>query len=159
MQKIMLAKQQDRSQHSLFFSLESTLNHKHPLFILTNKIDWEMFEREFSPLYCPDNGRPAKPVRLMVGLLILKHIRDLSDESVVEQWSENNYYQYFCGEQEFQPRIPCEASELVHFRHRIGKEGVELILRESSVSMVKIRPTRTFTSTPLSRRKYDLPHG
>ena len=55
----------------------------------------------------------------------------LSDESVVEQWSENNYYQYFCGEQEFQPRVPCEASELVHFRHRIGKEGVELILKES----------------------------
>ena len=127
----MLAKQQDRSQHSLFFSLESTLNHKHPLFILANKIDWDMFEREFSPLYCPDNGRPAKPVRLMVGLLILKHVRDLSDESVMEQWSENNYYQFFCGEQEFQPRIPCEASELAHFRHRIGKEGVELILRES----------------------------
>ncbi|CAK7025144.1 MAG: hypothetical protein PETM_01029 [Petrimonas sp.] len=78
----MLAKQQDRSQHLLFFSLESTLNHKHPP---ANKIDWEMFEREFSPLYCPDNGRPAKPIRLMVGLLILKHIRDLSDESVVEQ--------------------------------------------------------------------------
>lgn len=127
----MLAKQQDRSQHSLFFSLESTFNHKHPIFILANKIDWEMFEREFSPQYCPNNGRPAKPIRLMVGLLILKHIRDLSDESVVEQWSENNYYQYFCGEQEFQPRVPCEASELVHFRHRIGKEGVELILRES----------------------------
>ena len=64
----MRAKQQDRSQHSLFFSLESTLNHKHPLFILANKIDWEMFEREFSPLYCPDNGRPAKPIRLMVDL-------------------------------------------------------------------------------------------
>jgi IS5 family transposase len=90
----MLAKQQDRSQRSLFFSLESTLNHVHPLFILANKIDWEMFEREFSPLYCPGNGRPAKPIRLMVGLLMLKHIRDLSDESVVEQWNENNYYQY-----------------------------------------------------------------
>ena len=50
---------------------------------------------------------------------------------MVEQWSENNYYQYFCGEQEFQPCVPCEASELVHFRHRIGQEGVELIFRES----------------------------
>jgi IS5 family transposase len=124
----MLAKQQDRSQHFLFFSLESTSSHKHPLFILANKIDWEMFEREFSPLYCPDNGYAGKPIRLVVGLLILKHIRDLSEESVVEQWSENNYYQCFCGEQEFQPRVPCEASELVHFRHRIGKEGVKLIL-------------------------------
>ena len=78
-----------------------------------------MSERKFSPLYCPDNGRPAKPVRLIVGLLILKHVRNLSDESMVKQWCENNYYQYFCGEQEFQPRVPYEASEPVHFRHRI----------------------------------------
>src|SRR5690606_18899740 len=85
----------------------------------------------FSPLYCPDNGRPAKPLRLMVGLLILKHVRNLSDESVVEQWSENIYYQYFCGAQEFLPSEPCAASELVHFRHRIGEEGIELILKES----------------------------
>lgn len=26
---------------------------------------------------------------------------------------------------------PCEASELVHFRNRIGEEGIELILKES----------------------------
>jgi len=123
----MLTKQKDRSQLSLFFSLESTVNHKHPLFILANKIDWEMFEREFSPLYCPDNGRPAKPIRLMVGFLILKHIRNLSDESLVEQWSENNYYQYFCGENLFVPAAPCKASELVHFRNRIGESGIELI--------------------------------
>lgn len=51
--------------------------------------------------------------------IILKPVRDLSDESMVEQWSENNYYRYFRGKQEFQPRIPCEASELIHFRHRI----------------------------------------
>ncbi len=127
----MLSKAQDQTQHSLFFSLESTLNPKHPLFILSHKVDWAMFEREFSPLYCQDNGRPAKPIRLMVGLLILKHLRNVSDESVVEQWSENNYYQYFCGQQEFVPKEPCEASELVHFRHRIGEKGIELIFKES----------------------------
>ena len=27
--------------------------------------------------------------------------------------------------------MPCEASELVHFRHRIEEEGIELILKES----------------------------
>ena len=127
----MLSKPQDKQQISLFFSLESTLDSRHGLFILSHKIDWAMFEKEFSPLYCPDNGRPAKPIRLMVGLLMLKHIRNLSDESVVEQWSENAYYQYFCGQQEFLCKLPCEASELVHFRHRIGEPGVELILKES----------------------------
>ncbi len=29
------------------------------------------------------------------------------------------------------PVAPCEASELVHFRHRIGESGIELILKES----------------------------
>ncbi|MDD3724658.1 MAG: IS5/IS1182 family transposase, partial [Bacteroidales bacterium] len=47
------------------------------------------------------------------------------------QWSENNYYQYFCGESTFVPGVPCEASELVHFRKRIGESGIELILKES----------------------------
>ena len=49
-----------------------------------------MFEEAFNPLYCEDNGRPCKPIRRMVGLLILKHVRNVSDESVVEQWQEKN---------------------------------------------------------------------
>ena len=119
------------NQKSLFFTLEDSLNQKHPLYVLSHQVDWAMFEREFSPLYSLDNGAPAKPIRLMVGLLILKHVRNLSDESVVEQWSENIYYQYFCGRQEFVPAAPCASSELVHFRHRIGIAGCELILKES----------------------------
>lgn len=90
-----------------------------------------MFEREFLPLYSSKPSRPAKPIRLMVGLLILKHVRNISDESVVEQWAENSYYQYFCGESSFVPNVPCNPTDLVHFRHRIGEKGIELILRES----------------------------
>lgn len=67
----------------------------------------------------------------MCGLLILKHLRNISDESVVEQWSENAYFQYFCGMHEFVPSFPCASSELVHFRKRIGEKGMELILSES----------------------------
>lgn len=99
--------------------------------MLADKIDWHRFEEAFSPLYCADNGCPCKPIRLMCGLLILKHVRNLSDESVVEQWSENAYYQYFCGMLEFTPSYPCNASELVHFRKRIRESGMELILAES----------------------------
>ena len=43
----------------------------------------------------------------------------------------NNYYQYFCGQHDFVPAAPCASSELVHFRHRIGIHGSELILKES----------------------------
>ena len=111
--------------------MSDQLDQRHPLYRLADKIHWFTFEKEFSVLYSSDNGRPAKPIRLMCGLLILKHLRNLSDESVVEQWSENAYYQYFCGCPHFTPSFPCNATELVHFRNRIGEKGMELILRES----------------------------
>ncbi|MDM8146879.1 IS5 family transposase, partial [Bacteroides eggerthii] len=116
---------------SLFSNLSDMLNQSHPLYQLAEKIDRGKFETAFQSLYCQDNGRPGKPIRLMCGLLILKHLRNLSDESLVEQWSENAYYQYFCGMQEFTPSAPCASSELVHFRRRIGEEGIELIFQES----------------------------
>lgn len=111
--------------------LKEQLSNRHPLYILAGQINWQVFEDAFKGHYREDFGRPAKPIRLMVALLMLKHIRNLSDESVVEQWAENAYYQYFSGEQVFKPVAPCEASELVHFRNRIGAAGIELILRES----------------------------
>ena len=123
--------QRTSKQLSLFSSLEDMLNHRHPLFRLSNKINWQTFDDAFTPLYCSNNGRPAHPIRLMCGLLILKHLRNVSDETVVLQWSENAYYQYFCGQLEFTPKEPCDASELVHFRNRIGEKGMEIILAES----------------------------
>jgi IS5 family transposase len=126
----MLAKIQSPSQLGFYSTFEEQLSHQHPLYILANKINWNIFEEAFSKLYS-EEGRPAKPIRLMVSLLMLKHIRNISDESVVEQWSENCYYQYFSGEKVFACGAPCEASELVHFRNRIGTEGIELIFKES----------------------------
>jgi IS5 family transposase len=126
----MLSQKQNSAQSGFYSTFEEQLSHEHPLYILANKIDWNIFEEAFAKKYS-DQGRPAKPIRLMVSLLILKHIRNLSDESVVEQWFENIYYQYFGGEKSYACGAPCEASELVHFRNRIGKEGVELILKES----------------------------
>ena len=126
----MLAKKQSPSQLGFYSTFEEQLSHRHPLYILANKIDWNIFEETFSKLYS-EEGRPGLPIRLMVSLLMLKHIRNISDESVVEQWSENCYYQYFSGEKVFACGEPCEASELVHFRNRIGTEGIELIFKES----------------------------
>jgi IS5 family transposase len=127
----MLKPSKKEYQKSLFFGLSDSLDSRHPLYELANAIKWEHFETAFRLLYSEKKGAPAKPIRLMVGLLMLKHIRNLSDESIVEQWSENAYYQYFCGNQEFTPGVPCELSELVHFRHRIGEAGIALIFQES----------------------------
>ncbi len=50
------------------------------LCILSDQIRWDIFEEAFKGLYSPNKGRPANP------------IRNLSDESVGEQWSENIYF-------------------------------------------------------------------
>jgi len=81
----MLPKKKESGQLCLFFSFADTLIQKHPLYILVNQIDWSVFEKTFSPLYSADKGRPAKPIRLMVGLLLLKHIRNLSEAKTYYQ--------------------------------------------------------------------------
>ena len=97
-----------------------------PLIALADTINWESFNDSFAKYYS-DEGRPAKPIRLMVGLLLLKQLENLSDENVVLQWKRNPYYQYFCGMTEYQPALPCDPTDLVYFRKRIGTEGVEEI--------------------------------
>jgi len=127
----MLAKKRTPGQLSFYSTFEEQLNHRHSLYILANQVHWCIFEDALSKHYSRTMGAPAKPIRLMVGLLILKHLRNLSDESVVEQWAENAYYQYFCGEAVFAAQAPCVPTELVEFRKRIGEEGIALILQES----------------------------
>ena len=127
----MLPKQKNTNQMGFYSTFEEQLNHHHPLYKLSLVIRWHVFDEAFSKHYSATHGKPAKPIRRMVALLILKQLRNLSDESVVEQWSENSYYQYFSGEQFFSANAPCVPTELVEFRKRIGTEGVELIFKES----------------------------
>jgi len=127
----MLAKQKNSAQIGFYSTFEEQLNHSHPIYILANTIAWNVFEEAFKKHYSTTQGKPAKPIRLMVSLLILKQLRNLSDEGVVEQWAENAYYQYFGGEKLFSVKPPCVPTELVEFRKRIGEAGVELIFKES----------------------------
>ena len=83
-----------RQGNFLYQDLLEQLNPKDPLLLLAGKIPWEIFDREFSVLYA-DRGRPGKPIRLMVGLLLLKQIENLSDERVVEEWVRNLYLYWF----------------------------------------------------------------
>ena len=127
----MLSIQKHTPQLGLFGGLADQLDQKHPLYQLANTVNWPFFDDAFKKHYSETMGKPAKPIRLMVSLLILKSVRNLSDENLVEHWAENIYFQYFSGEQHFQPCIPCVPTELVAFRQRIGEPGVELILQES----------------------------
>ena len=104
------------------------LDESDPLLQLADVILWSEFEQAFAKHYTPGVGRPAKPIRLMVGLQLLKYIENLSDEKVVVQFKRNPYYQAFCGQTEFSLDLPCDSTELVHFRKRIGEEGFDRFL-------------------------------
>lgn len=71
------------------------------------------------------------PIRFMVGCLLLKRLNNLGDETLAEAWKSNSYMQYFCGEAFFQHKFPCDPSDFVHFRKRIGEKGMEKIFFHS----------------------------
>ena len=130
MKKLLLNTSKTNQQNLFYSQLSDMLDMNDPLIALANAIDWEIFENEFAGFYSKD-GCPAKPIRLMVGLLILKQLENLSDESIVIQWKRNPYYQYFCGYNEMQVCEPCHSTQLVKFRQRIGTKGMELIFKVS----------------------------
>ena len=119
--------------------LDNMLNQRHALYRLADLLDWSVFDKAFGALYCPDNGCPGKPMRLMVGLQYLKHCYGLSDEAVVSGWVENPYWQYFCGETYFRHEAPVDPSSLTRFRQRIGESGCETILQVTVAAGVALR--------------------
>jgi transposase, IS5 family len=120
----MLGKSPNQAQTDLFKDLlVHQLNPKQPLYLLARAIPWKKLEEDFAPLY-GRVGLPSHPIRKMAALLMLKHLHNFSDERVVAHWETNPYFQYFAGEATFQWGQPCAASDLVHFRHRLGEEGI-----------------------------------
>ena len=80
----MLGGTAEKDELELFRSrLENMINMRHELVLLAHAIDWSYFEQEFAPLYS-QRGAKSKPIRLMVGCLLLKHLYNLSDENLVK---------------------------------------------------------------------------
>jgi IS5 family transposase len=110
---------------------DQLLNPRHPLIKLAKQIDWASFDTAYGELYCEQAGAPGKPTRLMVGLHYLKHTFNESDESVVERWVENPYWQYFCGYTHMQHEMPIHPTSMTKWRQRIGPEKLAELLTQT----------------------------
>ena len=108
--------------------LDDFLDMSHPIVVLANQIDWEAHERDFAEHFPSHTGRPATRARLAVGLLHLQHTFKLSDRSVLVQWVQNPYFQFFCGEEFMQHALPVDPSSLSRWRRTLGKRGVSRLL-------------------------------
>jgi IS5 family transposase len=108
----MIGKTSNQNQRNLFKPLLiDFIDLRHGLILLSDKIDWNYFEKSFSSLYS-STGKPAMPIRLMVGSLMLKRIYNLGDETLCESWIRDPYMQYFCGMAHFEHRFPCDPVTL-----------------------------------------------
>ena len=94
---------------------------------MADKIDWDKIEDKYCGQFCPDNGAPAKPVRLAICALLIKQIEGFADEKLVLHIQENPYMQYFCGIKRFTRELPFVPSLMVSFRKRFGDDVIREI--------------------------------
>lgn len=149
--------------------LEQMIDLKHPLAVLASRLPWAQLESTLAPAFArkdrEDNviadsdlfgatmeiagggksaaGRRRLSIRLMASLLYLKHAYNLSDEDVVERWAENVVWQYFSGQTYYEPKLPCDATQVGRFRTAIGEAGVEELLKatiDTAVTTKAVRP-------------------
>ena len=134
-----------RSEDLFRHRLDNQIDLRHPLIRLAERMPWAALEQSLQGTLPPTpagGGRPALPIRLMAGLLYLKHAYNLSDESVCERWLENPYWQFFTGEVFFQTRLPCDPTSLVRWRQRLGEAGVEELLAQTISAAQAMRAVR-----------------
>jgi IS5 family transposase len=132
------------NQSRLFeIRLSNQLNPNNALIKLSKNIDWESIEKEIESIFKEKKGRPAVPVRTIIGLLMLQHIFGISDESVVFNWVENPYWQYFCGYDFLQWRFPIDPSSLSRWRRRIGEEGMDKLLSQTIKTAKRVKTVET----------------
>jgi IS5 family transposase len=155
----------DNNQYSIFnWIFKHHLDPDHELVKLASRIDWDALNKRLSRHYSR-RGRRAKAVRLMVGLHLLKHLHDLSDEDVTGGLHENIYWMHFCG-------VPVErfgtagserwldASTMTRFRERMGAAGmqeVERIIREQLIAAGHIRPAVCIADTTCMEKNITYP--
>ena len=126
------------SQDELFRArLDNIIDLNHELVRASKIIDWKSLEQYFGKDYCQNNGRPAINTRLMVGLQMLKALYNLGDEEVLQMWLQNPYWQYFCGMQYFEHKMPIDNSSMTRWRNRFKEDGINQINKNLFKAMLK----------------------
>ena len=150
--------------------LDAMIDLRHPLAVLASRLPWSQLEAELAPIWQRESrdgvlpegedlfgsgggvlvaagvsyaGRARLPIRLMCSLLYLKHAFNLSDEETCERWAENVVWQYFSGMDYYEPRLPCDATQIGRFRTGIGEAGLQAILKatiDTAVASNAIKP-------------------
>jgi hypothetical protein len=141
-----MIREEDPNQLSLagfesFFERELDRNNRWVK--LSRSIPWDKLSEVYSKNLSVDQGRPAKPARLVIGAVIIKHKLCLSDEETVQQIQENPYLQYFAGFSGFKIKQPFASSLFVEIRRRMGKKIFDSFEKAIINQLQEKKPTRS----------------
>jgi IS5 family transposase len=149
--------------------IDSMIDLKHPLAVLARRLPWAQIEAALAPKFAREDragvvvqgvdmlgptqalvgagrsnaGRPKLPMRLLISLVYLKHSFNLSDEELCERWSENVLWQFFSGQEYYEHRKPCDATQIGRFRKDIGEEGLEQLLKATVDAAAAMKVVKT----------------
>lgn len=160
-------------QYDIFTQIfQKPLQKDHELILLAQRINWPDITDRLIPFYSK-RGSQAKRIRLMVGLHILKHRFNVSDEVVVKGVHENLYWMVFCGVKlqarhlrvgqgrlEVRPCCFLESSTMTKFRRRLGAEGIRILeeaIRGILISEKQICPRSQFVDTTAQPKNIEYP--
>ena len=145
--------------------LDAMIDLKHPLAVLATRLPWAAIEVAVAPKLARQvlpakrlsgkdllgaydaefgggvspAGRPRLPIGLMASLLYLKNSCNLSDEELVERWAENVVWQFFSGMDYYEPRLPCDPTQIGRFRRLLGEDGIEQLFKATIECAVQIK--------------------
>ena len=113
-------------------------------------------ESTFSPLFCEDNGRPNKPVAATLGVLILKEMFDLTDETALDNFEFNNAWQYALNVDPDEAHV-CQKT-LHNFRVKMSAAEEEGILTYSALFDEIVQAIVEDLGLKLGRQRLDSTH-
>jgi hypothetical protein len=108
---------------------------------IAEMIPWDELETEYAKAFS-DLGRPGTDARLLIGLMLLKHMTDESDREIVAAVLENPYMQAFCGLEQFATREVLEPSTLSKMRDRLGADFFRTLEKKTYVVLIERRIIR-----------------
>jgi IS5 family transposase len=137
------------SQELFRARLDTLIYPSHPRAKLARAMTWAGIENAISGVFPPAGaGRAALQIRLMAGLLYLRHAYNLSDKATCERWLENCHWQHFTGEVYSQTRLPCNPNSFTHSRQRLGEAWMKELV---SQTIEAAKTLRAVTVKDLSR--------
>ena len=102
---------------------------------LAEALPWEKLDGEYGKYFAAGYGRPAKDSRLVCGLLLVKQLKEVSDDDAVSEVMESPYIQAFCGQEYFAVEDMVNPGLLSERRKRLGPEFMAMLEAELAAAL------------------------